>query len=183
MSASFSGGSLLAIMNNGTSGVAFGNAFRVKSGFTGANHLIVGDMDGQNHDDVVLCSAYRMDYFGNDGSGIETFTRGSTNTPSGDPRAQLGNLDGQNSKDLVMVQNGGATASVQYTLNNGSNYPFAGGGIWRFAEVPSVTADGGETCLGVADLDGDGIDDILVRDGSAIYWVENKTPMMARARR
>ena len=140
-------------------------------------------MDGQNHDDVVLCSAYRVDYFGNDGSAIETFTRGSTTTPDGAPRARLGNLDGSNSKDLVVVQNGGATTGVQYSLNNGAIDPFANGGVWRFAEIPSLTADGGETCLGVADLDGDNVADILTRDGSAIYWVENKTVLQAQFRR
>jgi hypothetical protein len=183
LSSTFSGGSLIAIMNSG--GASFGNAFRVKSGFPGANHLAVANIDGLHGDDVILGSDYRVDLFLSDGAGLQTYTRGSITTLFGSPLPRLGDLDGENGPDLVVVQAGGTQTPIQLALNDGTDNPFGpNSGVMTLVSPPSpVSAYLGYTGFAVGDLDGDSFGDILTRSGAGAVWYENKSIPALRAQR
>ncbi len=168
LSADISGGSLLAIMNTGTTGASFSNAFRVKSGFNGANDLAVGNVDGQHGDDVVLASAFRVDVFQSNGTGLETFTRG-TGTTVQSAKVALGNLDGVNGPDLFILQRD--YGWYEYVLNNGASDNVFGSDI-SFANTNYFSATDQENKEGFAfgDLDQDGFDDVVWgRSGKTSY--------------
>ena len=168
LSADINGGSLLAIMNTGTTGASFSNAFRVKSGFNGANDLAVGNVDGQHGDDVVLASAFRVDVFQSNGTGLETFTRG-TGTTVQSAKVALGNLDGVNGPDLFILQRD--YGWYEYVLNNGASDNVFGSDI-SFANTNYFSATDQENKEGFAfgDLDQDGFDDVVWgRSGKTSY--------------
>jgi fibronectin type 3 domain-containing protein len=120
------------------------------------NSVAVGDVTGDGRPDVVL---------GVIGSGIEVFPQQPNGTlgpgvvtAAGGTLVRLGHLDADDTLDAVTVSANGANTTVHVLLNDGA------GGF----EAPVNYTAKGRADLEVADVTGDGRDDVLTYTGSSL---------------
>ncbi len=153
MTATYSNGSIIGIMNTGAGSASFGNAFRIKGNLTGAKEMVVTDFDGLNGDDVIVCSESigRVELFKSNGSGLNTFPTGSITGLAGALDVSLSDVDGDADLDVIVAEAG--TSTVFWAQNLGGNL------VVTRRDATSVSS--ASPAIAGGDIDGDGDGDVI----------------------
>lgn len=154
MSATYSNGSIVGIMNTGVGSASFANAFRIKGDLTGAKEMAVTNFDGLHGDDLILCSdgLGKAELFKSNGSGLNTFPTGSISGLSGALDVAFSDVDADSDLDVIVAEAGTSTLSW---------YPNVVGSL-SITPLDTSAISGSTPSAAGGDINGDGDGDVVV---------------------
>lgn len=136
----------------------------------GATVIATGDVNGDGHPDLVTAGAGGIDLLLNNGNG--TFAYYSVISAIASSWVGLVDVDGDGKLDLVVVTGTGSATTATVYLGSGTG---------TFTEA-SQFALGGATTLKFADINNDGLPDIVADEGLTTgVWLNTKAGTFAKA--
>lgn len=158
--ANYSSSSISIFRNTGSSGSITTTSFAAKVDFSTGTHpigLVTEDMDGDGRPDLICSDQHdgTVSVFRNaSSSGTISFESRVTAAVSDGQQLAVGDIDGDGRPDIATINNGG---NLVYVVKNNSS-----SGSLSFASAISKSVANGPAGAAIADIDGDGKNDLLV---------------------